>query len=127
MRIAEWVAEFQRAEIGGASIVNPERALGLAVAAARYYAGYGALASAPNRVTDQTEVTDSEWTVIGDLFRLYVDRERALLQEATRGMGADPYGRSTAEVDGDIKELKERIPLLAFFQPAETIATAPTE
>lgn len=121
MRLADWASDFQRNEPAAASIVDPPKVAALAVSAARYYAGYAALASAPNPITDQTEVSESEWAVIGDLFRLMVERERALMLEATRGLGADPYGRSAAEVAQDITALKERIPLLAFHQPVETV------
>lgn len=61
------------------------------------------------------ELTVGEWAIISPLFSLYVEKENAIRLEASRGMGTDPYGRSVAEVAGDIeRQENEVIPAKAF-------------
>lgn len=70
-------------------------------------------------IDPSTEVTTGEWAIIGPLFRLYVERENAMLLEATRGLGADPYGRSVSEVSAEITMMENEIlPQKAFVHTA---------
>lgn len=66
-------------------------------------------------------VSDGEWAVIRPLFELYVEKENALLLEASRGLGVDAYGRSVAEIEADITQKELELPSLAFDQPIETV------
>jgi hypothetical protein len=45
----------------------------------------------------------------------------ALQLEASRGMGADPFGRSSSEVAIEITQLESEMPRKAFYQPIITI------
>ena len=101
--------------------------LAQAVAATRMYAGYGLLAAHIDvvpplpSVTGATDITVGEWSVIRPLFMLYLERESALYWEASRGMGADPVGRSSGEVSGDIAQYEQELPHRAFSQPIVTV------
>lgn len=62
-------------------------------------------------------VNPSELAIINPLFRLYVERENAQHLEASRALGLEVYGRSVAEVQGDIVQLEAELPMAAFFEP----------
>lgn len=68
-----------------------------------------------------TVITLGEWAIIKPLFVLYVERENAIHLEATRGLGADPYGRSVSEVTADITLAEETAQTRAFFFPIFTV------
>jgi hypothetical protein len=59
--------------------------------------------------------------MIRPLFLLYLERETALQLEASRGMGIDPFGRSSSEVAGDIVQMELGYPHAAAFQPIFTV------
>ena len=61
-----------------------------------------------------TDITVSEWAVIKPLFMLYVERENALPQEASRQLGIEVYGRTMDQVQPDIDKYEENLPKLAF-------------
>lgn len=101
-----------------------------------FYAGYATLgAVAPATVPDQTitaptaypeiagstDLTVSEWALIRPLFLLYVERENAIQLEASRGMGIDPFGRSSSEVAGDIVQMELGMPHSAALSLAFSI------
>jgi hypothetical protein len=52
---------------------------------------------------------------------LYVERENAVYLEASRGMGLDVYGRSVAEITGDITNFEMELPKLAFCRGIVTV------
>jgi hypothetical protein len=66
-------------------------------------------------ITEATVLTPGEWAIIKPLFTLYVERESAMHLEASRGLGVDVYGRSVAEVQGDITLMEtETLPAKSF-------------
>jgi hypothetical protein len=107
-----------------------------AIAAANFHAGYAHLAAhlaipiddpppdppTPYPAIDgTTELNVSEWALIRPLFLLYVEREEARQLEASRGMGIDVFGRSTAEIEADITQKQLEYPHLAFIYEIETV------
>ncbi|MGL5453194.1 MAG: hypothetical protein ACRDBT_12590 [Aeromonas sp.] len=113
--LSELVKRFMEQERGAANILPLESVTAQALAAARYHAGFADIASvAEGDVSDATDITLSEWAQIRPLFVLYVERETALQLEATRSMGADPFGRSSSEVGGEISQLEADYPRRVF-------------
>lgn len=97
--------------------------LAQAIAATRMYAGYAALRDVsgneptPGAIDQYTDITTSEWAIIRPLFLLYLERETALQLEASRGLGIDPFGRSSSEIHQDIAQFELDLPHKAFSQP----------
>jgi hypothetical protein len=60
------------------------------------------------------DLTASELSIIKPLWHLYLERENATALEASRTMGAELFGRSTAEVGPAIEAYEARMPSLAF-------------
>lgn len=168
MMLSERVQAFLELERQTCQLLEPASVQALALAATRFYAGYGHLdvvkykpeappppapapapdvfsgvfdvsSSAPKRlidpnntagpippvdpalIIDDAEVTESDWAIIRPLFLLYVEREQALMQEATRVMGADPFGRSSSEIASDINTYEAELGRKAFIQPVLSI------
>lgn len=121
--LSDWVAHFTGSERPLSNLLDDETLLGLALAAARFYAGYADFVASPgvSEIEASTEVSLSEWALIKPLFLLYVERETAVHLEASRGFGVDAFGRSSAEVASDIAQLEANLPQLAFQQPIITI------
>jgi hypothetical protein len=94
-------------------IVPFDSVCALAVAAARFYCGYADIEDRAG-VSLGANITDSEWAIIGPLFRLYVDREQALQLESARIMGIDSFGRASSEVEADIRMEEDELPRKAF-------------
>ncbi len=101
-----------------------------------FYTGYGNLVpmslpvipdqdiAAPTEypeITLLTDITVSEWALIRPLFLLYIERENAIQLEASRGMGVDPFGRSSSEVAGDIVQMELSMPHSAGLSLAFSI------
>ena len=133
--ITQWVDKFDAERPVGNMLETPI-VLAQAIAAANFYAGHGALSEhldipladpAPDppaqypEITPNTNITVSEWALIRPLFLLYVERENALYLEASRGLGIDPYGRSSSEIAGEIQQLELEIPHKAFQRDVITI------
>jgi hypothetical protein len=72
-------------------------------------------------IDDTTALAQSEWSVIRPLFILYVERENALYQEASRQAGLEVYGRSSSEIAIDIERVEADIPHRAASQPIFSI------
>ena len=119
--LATLVARFVDDERGAANILAPEQVAAQAVAAVAFYAGFAVLTDDANPIGDALDVTESEWAIIRPLFALYVEREQALQLEATRGLGADVFGRSTSEISADIERKEADLPRLAFLQPVFSV------
>lgn len=104
-----------------------------AIAAATFYRGFARLeehwarleenpeADALPVILPETEITDSEWTLIRPLFLLYVERETAVMLEASRGLGVDVFGRSTSEIAADVQVAEQEMAHRAFLYPTLTI------
>lgn len=78
-----------------------------------------------SEISDQIDLTPSEWAVIMPLFEAYVEKESALRLEASRGLGADVYGQTASEVDQKITQLEEALPAKAFQEDAWTVGDFP--
>lgn len=130
-------------------VLDDEQTVAAAIAAARFYAGYGDIfslsysadypsAPAPqpamvlanvenslpirdlNLIDKDTVITVGEWAVIRPLFLLYIERDRANLLEASRGLGADVFGRAVSEISQDIFMMENDIlPAKAFVHTVE--------
>jgi len=124
--LAAFIADFLGAERPVGTVLDGDTVTAQAVAATRFYAGYAVIASqvgvmpTPD-VSGLTELSLSEWAVIRPLFLLYIERENALYLEASKMLGMDPYGRSSAEVDGDIAQAEAELPHKAFCQVVVSI------
>lgn len=120
MLLSDLVSRFVERERGAANILPVEQVMAQAIAAVGFYAGYSALDDESD-ITDQIDISVSEWAVIRPLFVLYVERENALQMEATRSLGADPFGRSSSEAANDIAQIENDLPRRVFYQPVVTI------
>ena len=117
--VAALATRFANEERPAGNLLDDTQILAQALAAARFYAGFAAIVSqivvpAPTDVADSTEISLSEWALIRPLFMLYLERENAIQLEASRGMGIDPFGRSSSEVQNDILQAEDAMPLKAF-------------
>jgi hypothetical protein len=150
VKIVELVAEYEAANAVGL-MLSTEELTAIALRATRYYAGYGDIVSLtltenqpdagelptdppaevlepyPIRdaetITDQTELTTGEWSVVSPLFHLYVEERNAVRLEASRAAGIEVFGRSVSEVRQDITMMEgETLPAKAFSSVAVTIS-----
>ncbi|CDG00388.1 Putative uncharacterized protein [Avibacterium paragallinarum JF4211] len=98
-------------------VITDDVILSQALKATRYYEGFGGLAfseEGSKQITPDTPLTKSELTVISPLFELYVERENALILEASRTLGVEVYGRTVSEINSDIVQKEQEIQHLAF-------------
>lgn len=127
--LQDLVSDFLTQEKPVCSYLDESQLLNLAIVAVRFYAGYSSLESVGheqelvrfNEITAETEINTSEWALILPLFRLYVEREETKQLEASRGMGIDPYGRNSSEIQADITSMENDFALRAFCQPITVI------
>ncbi|ASF45211.1 hypothetical protein [Methylovulum psychrotolerans] len=120
MLLGEWVNTFYTVERPDVQMLELPTVLAQAVRAVGFYAGYAAIASAPdnNQAIDaDTDVSLSVWAVIRPLFLLYVERETALQLEASRMQGIDVFGRSVSEITAEIASIEDGLPYKAFSRP----------
>ncbi|WP_336273719.1 hypothetical protein [Vreelandella indica] len=117
------VQRFADNERGAANILPIDSVTAQAVAAVSFYAGFAELTHLVEGadIDGSLEITLSEWAEIRPLFILYVERETALQMEATRGMGADVFGRSSSEVGGEIMQMEADLPRRVFCLPIVTV------
>ena len=126
-KLADLAKSFAEDERPAGNLLDDASVLAQASAATRFYAGFAALRDhdvkePPEQSIDgDTGITTSEWALVRPLFLLYMERETALQLEASRGMGADPFGRSSSEVAIEITQLESEMPRKAFYQPIITI------
>lgn len=134
LTLAERVEAFIASERPIGQPLDDAQIMAQALAATRFYHGYAALEGFPGepiteppcRETDfwldeSILLSDSEWAIIRPLFLLYVERETALMLEASRGLGVDVFGRSTSEIQGDITLYEGELAHKAFFCPIITL------
>lgn len=132
MLISELAQRFIEKERPLGSFLAPDTILEQIVSAARLYHGYATIDATvvdPEIVPPlpvppidgALDLTESEWALIGPLAMLYVEREESRQAEMSRGMGLDQFGRTVAEVQQDIQQAVERLPIAAFAQPIITI------
>ncbi len=121
------VTQYLEVERPLSVVIDQVTVLALAIAAARFYAGYALLETRIDvdepypDIDENTEISDSEWALIKPLFHLFVERETAIQLEASRGLGVDVFGRLTSEIEQDIARVQSEMPMNAFCQPVETI------
>lgn len=92
--------------------------------AVKFYLGYGDLSNYDrerDELTKETLLTKSEVAVINPLFKLYVERENALILESSRSLGVESYGRSVSEISNEIQQKEQEIQNLAFSSDIFTI------
>ncbi|WP_374566037.1 hypothetical protein [Ideonella sp.] len=138
MTLADLVAEFVATRSPGWLVLTEAEAAECAVAALRFYAAHGFVASLvvvdPDGLPVDTSIdlrlihlavdlTTGEWSIVRPLFALYVEREQALRLEASRAAGLDVYGRPVSEIAGDIAlmEGSDGVPSRAFAAAAVTV------
>jgi hypothetical protein len=92
--------------------------LDCAVRAARQYAAYGDITSALDgdavEIAPDTDVTLGEWALIRPLFELFAERENAMRISTASAGGIESFGRSVAEVEGDINAYLASLPELSY-------------
>lgn len=126
-KLADLAKSFAEDERPAGNLLDDESVLAQAIAATRFYAGFAALRDHAGKeppeqsINGDTGITTSEWALVRPLFLLYMERETALQLEASRGMGADPFGRSSSEVAIEITQLESEMPRKAFYQPIITV------
>lgn len=98
------------------------------VCAARYYAAHASIDSLQNNGVDAgvwvdsaTALNQCEWGLIRPLFYLYIERENAILLEASGTVGVQSYGRQSSEVSQEITQYESTLPQLSFQQPMITV------
>ena len=132
-KLKELVSDWEEKERPIASLLDTESLIANAVAATRFYAGFSGLCAEKHEddghpqvpsfsnITGDTEINTSEWALIRPLFLLYVEKEEARQLGASRGMGLDPYGRSSSEVQSEITQYETDLARKAFCVPFQTI------
>jgi hypothetical protein len=126
MDLTTLAGEFatQRGASGGLYLGEPQ-VLQCLIDATRFYAGWQSLADPATvtlaDITGMTALEASEWSIIAPLFRLYVERETALVLEASRGLGVEMIGRDSSTVAGDIQNAEAMLPQQAFVEEAFSI------
>jgi hypothetical protein len=110
------------------SLLNETDLVALAIKAATYYRAWGNLAcfelvdeygrvSYDDRpLLESDTLTHGEWSQIKPLYMLYAELAAAQMQEASRALGLEVYGRSASEIMGDInREQEDLTPLRAYL------------
>lgn len=139
LRLSDLIAGYLSPYPAGLVLDEPTVVKAL-LAAVRFYSGYAELSNAPpwpqpdgdgvhspvradNDLFGESDVelTPSEWAIIRPLFLLYVERENTVHVEASRGLGADVFTRSTAEVLAAIESAEAALSLSAWFMPVESV------
>lgn len=125
--INELAADLCQTERPVGVILSDVSVKGLLIAAVRFYAGYANLTESGEErtevedINEETTLTLSEWSIIRPLYLLYVERETALQLEATRVMGADPFGRSSSEIAAEIQQVEGEMVNKAYVEPYLTV------
>lgn len=131
--LSERVSDFLTRERPEGVLLSAEQVIGQALAAVRFYRGYARLEEHWARAAcdpcqepvpwldEDVPLTESEWALIRPLFLLYLERETALMLEASRGLGVDVFGRSTSEIANDIALAEQEMAHRAFVFPVITV------
>lgn len=124
MKIHEWAAQW----LDGLTVVVIDAAAAekFIIEAANEYHAWGALLALSEesnpRIDRDTALTVSEWGVIKPLAELLAERESALMQESSRLVGLEQFGRSSGEIAQDIANYRhEYLRRWAFSQMPTTI------
>lgn len=126
MRLTDISAEFIARRQPSGLFLGDGEVLACAVDAVRLYAGWACLSdpiAAVDResIDGETDISPGEWGVIGPLFALFVERETALIHEASQVVGSTSVGRSSGEVASDIQVYEQQLPKLAYVEPVFSV------
>lgn len=120
MNLTALVGDYIALRADTAPFVLEPGALKCAINATRFFAGWQTLADVTAitiaGITGATNIADGEWAVIGPLFHLYVEREAALIIEASRQQGVELVGRSSSEVASEISQIEAALPQQAYLE-----------
>ena len=126
--LSDRVDEYLKRERTTSSLLDTPVVLAHVVAATKLYSGWAVMEAhadvvgEPPEISADTEISNSEWSVIRPLFILYVEKEEAFQLEASRLAGIEVFGRSSSEVVQEIHLYEtERLPKLAFSNPITTV------
>lgn len=128
--LARLAQDFCNLRLQSALFLTYDAVLRCAIDAARFYAGWQDLEdptadSGPFSIVGETRVTSDEWAIIAPLFRLYVERETAVVIEASRGQGVEQLGRTYSEVESDIRGVEADLAQRAYQEDAWTVGIDP--
>ncbi len=122
MKISQLVAQHM-AVLPIGCVLMPDQVERSLRDAVRQYAGYADLkcgteidesANADPDSQQDLDLTTSEMSIVGPLWRLYMEKENSMALEASRTQGAELFGRAVAEVQASIESYETRLPQLAF-------------
>lgn len=124
--LAALSADFEATRIESGLFVDSRVVLSCAINATRFYAGWAKLEDTASRpgpffVAGSTIVSMDEWSIIAPLFRLYVERETALVIEASRGLGVEQVGRDSSTVASDILNEESLLAQKAYVEEAFSV------
>lgn len=124
--LAALAAEYATMRAASGLFVGGTEVLTCAINATRKYAAYAVMTDptarlGPFSITGSTTVTTGEWAIIAPLFRLYVERESAVVVEASRVAGLEMVGRSYAEVQADINQAEAELPQRSYVEDVWTV------
>ena len=125
MELSELAAEYALQRSASGLFLAEPQVLQCLVDATRFYAGWQALEDPASQtmatITASTALEVGEWSIISPLFRLYVERESALVIEASRGLGVEQVGRDSSTVAGDILNEESLLAQKAYVQEAFSV------
>lgn len=114
MLLSELSAEYLALRGASGLVLIEEEVLDCAVQAARQYAAYGDITSAADgdavEIVPSTDITLGELALIRPLFELYCERENAMRISTASAGGIETFGRSVAEIEGDISAYITALP-----------------
>lgn len=130
--ISELVSSFMNNQRPVGNLLDVDIVTAQCMAATLFYAGYANLETwlllpitVPPTVlpdiTESTELSLSEWSIIRPLFMYYLERENALYLEAGRNMSLEQFGRTSSEVIADINAYESEMHHKAFCYEIETV------
>lgn len=119
MKIGDYAAQLVARHTTGGLYLEAHEVISCAVAAVQELAGWCQLAdptwdSTLDGVTQDTDVSASEWAVIGPLFGAMVEYGNSLRLESCVGLGAPSPSRSSSEWSQAIEVLRQELPNKAF-------------
>lgn len=125
MELSDLAAEYATQRSATGLFITEPQVLQCLVDATRFYAGWQTLEDADSAtlatITGTTVLEAGEWSIIAPLFRLYVERESALVIEASRGLGVEQVGRDSSTVAGDILNEESLLAQKAYVEPVFSV------
>lgn len=130
--LAALAAEYVTLRSASGLFIGYEQVLQCAINATRFYAGWATIEDPASRlgvfaITGDTVVTTDEWATIAPLFRLYCDREHAVVVEASATLGLQPVGKSSSEVSAEIQQVETELPQKAYVEETWSVGLPPVQ